>query len=167
MSDTDELKPCPFCGKTAKIRRYSIPFDAGPSPVVAYCDCGAFLNAHRWNNRPIETALKDQIIEQEVRVQGAKMVGESLVRERKERSCYQNTLILISTLIDNETEIGKIIEDALNCWTQRSIDPVRYWINKYKNAESNIKDLKLQIEQLTFDLETYRYALASAKEAEE
>ncbi len=66
---TDELKPCPFCGKIPDKCRVSIPFDVMHSAAkIAQCQCGAWLNISRWNARPIEDALNARIAELEIQL---------------------------------------------------------------------------------------------------
>ena len=71
---SEELKPCPFCGKKASIQDCSY---YGSAPAwSAMCDnptCFAYTEAfktkkeaiERWNNRPAEEALQKRIAELE------------------------------------------------------------------------------------------------------
>lgn len=108
-------------------------------------------------------ALRDAIAQLEVLIHDAPIVREDLVSERKQRSCYQNTLTLIASLVDSETEIGKIVNDALMCWTQKSIDPVRYWTNKYKNVESRIDELETNVFEFYEQLQAWGFDAAAEK----
>ena len=58
--NTDELKPCPFCG--------SRDIDDEPVLCMVYCtNCDAQINSTEvdWNTRPIEDALNARIAELE------------------------------------------------------------------------------------------------------
>jgi hypothetical protein len=57
-----EFKPCPFCGREPEAMKYTPPFGAGKFDKIAQCPgCGAFLNAVKWQKRPIEDALRAEV----------------------------------------------------------------------------------------------------------
>lgn len=66
MSETKELKPCPFCGKPA-----SRWYDTGGDFDVPVCGCIYHANAYgkdmeiEWNTRPIEDSLLARVAELE------------------------------------------------------------------------------------------------------
>lgn len=68
-----------------------------------------------------------------------------LAAKEKEMSCYQNALILITSLngfypekTALEIQIFEIVEAALGGYTQDKIDPVKYWVDKVRELESEI-----------------------------
>lgn len=66
---SEELKPCPFCGKIPREKSITIPFDVVKERrKVAHCDCGVFLYVGRWNTRPREDALQTEVTQLKERV---------------------------------------------------------------------------------------------------
>lgn len=63
MSDSVELKPCPFCGGEAEIERYGTPRQ---STIVCCTDCGCtiegpeeFAHGRQWNTRATDPLLDE------------------------------------------------------------------------------------------------------------
>ena len=63
MSDSVELKPCPFCGGEAEIERYGTPRQ---STIVRCTDCGCtiegpeeFAHGQQWNTRATDPLLDE------------------------------------------------------------------------------------------------------------
>ena len=72
-----------------------------------------------------------------------------IAAKEKEISCYQNALILITSLngfypekTALEIQIFEIVEAALDRYTQDKIDPVKYWVDKVRELESALADKK-------------------------
>lgn len=73
---TDELKPCPFCGKSELHIEKSID--------VIYCKtCGAEMDMERgdWNTRPIEDALQSQLAARDALIERLVEAGEKACRD--------------------------------------------------------------------------------------
>lgn len=65
LTDQPALMPCPFCGGAAKII-YCDPECCGGKLLEVSCDvCDAYLHGryseNRWNQRPVEDALRAEI----------------------------------------------------------------------------------------------------------
>jgi hypothetical protein len=61
---SEELKPCPFCGKTTELRHYQIKelMDFPGHPGFLSCeDCVDGVSVAKWNTRPLEDALCKQL----------------------------------------------------------------------------------------------------------
>jgi hypothetical protein len=72
-----------------------------------------------------------------------------LAAKEKEKTRYQNALILITSLngfypekTALEIQIFEIVEAALDGYTQYKIDPVKYWVDKVRDLESEIVNKK-------------------------
>lgn len=63
----------------------------------------------------------------------------------KEKSCYQEALILITTLLEDRSFVKQIAMEALDQWTQRRIDAVKYWVNKFSTLEEENKQLNVAL----------------------
>ena len=65
-----ELKPCPFCGENVEV--YKMTRLLGQDhPGFVRCDCVEGVSVARWNDRPIEDALRSELSDANKRLEDA------------------------------------------------------------------------------------------------
>ena len=74
-----KLKPCPFCGNE-EVRVYKmIKLLGHEHPGFVRCDCVEGVSVARWQDRPIEDALRAELARRDEIIKRLKEDGERLV----------------------------------------------------------------------------------------
>jgi hypothetical protein len=118
-----KLKPCPICGGEAQLEDYR---DGGGNGYAVHCqtftcqtcgpvDLGISGAIEQWNSRPLEDALKDELVTEQARLDAAKITITE-ISEKNERLrgalAFAKSVILSGESMTPEAEA--IINGALN-----------------------------------------------------
>jgi len=98
-----ELKACPFCG--GKVGVYKMIGLLGHEhPGFVRCDCVDGVSVARWNDRPIEDALRTDL---------ARLTVELATVEEKKETVFE---VMSNTIARRDDIIKRLVEDAAHLY---------------------------------------------------